>query len=103
MTQNNSKETDSTNPKDLIGLKKIRLSYYPPAGYIHGAAAMENGAIKYGPYNFRKTKIQYMVYLDAILRHTMALIDGEDLAEDSGVHHLGHINATTALLLDAIE
>lgn len=94
---------DETNPKDLLGIKKPQLSLLPPAGIIHGALAMTNGAMKYGPYNFRDKKIQYMIYIDAMLRHLMALLDGEDIAEDSGVHHLGHINANTAILLDAIE
>jgi hypothetical protein len=35
------------------------------------------------------------------MRHLMAWIDGEDIAEDSGVHHLGHVMACCAIILDA--
>ena len=44
-----------------------------------------------------------MGYIGAMKRHLDALLDGEDEAHDSGVHHLGHVNATTAILLDAME
>jgi hypothetical protein len=42
------------------------------------------------------------IYLDAIERHVMALRDGEDIAPDSKVHHIGHIIACGAILADAI-
>jgi hypothetical protein len=96
-------DEESTNPKDLIGSKKPPISLLPPAGIIHGAMAMKNGASKYGPYNFRDKKVQMMIYLDAILRHTLALIDGEDVAEDSQVSHLGHIIAGASIILDCQE
>ena len=93
----------SDNPKDRVGSKKVPLAYLPPAGIIYGGLAMANGADKYGPYNFRDSKISYMTYLHAILRHTLALIDGEDTAEDSQLPHLAHIIANGAILADAIE
>ena len=92
-----------TNPKDLIGSKKPSISLVPPVGIIQIAEAMRNGAEKYGAYNFRGSKVQYTVYLDAILRHTLALIDGEDRAKDSDLHHLAHIGANVAILLDTKE
>lgn len=95
--------TDGTNPKDLVGIKKISLGLFPGAGKIYGAMAMENGASKYGPYNWRDKKVKMSIYLDAIERHLLALRDGEDIAVDSGVHHLGHIIACGGILADAIE
>jgi hypothetical protein len=35
------------------------------------------------------------------MRHTLALVEGEDLAEDSKIHHLAHIGANVVLVLDA--
>jgi hypothetical protein len=64
---------------------------------------MKNGADKYGPYNWRDKKVRMTIYLDAIERHLLALRDGEDIAEDSKVPHLGHIIACGALLADAVE
>lgn len=94
---------DDTNPKDLIGCKKDSISLVPPEGIKEISKAMKNGAEKYGAYNWRDKKVQYMIYLDAIYRHTLALVDREDVAEDSQVHHLGHIGANVCILLDAIK
>lgn len=94
--------SDGLNPKDRIGAKKVPLGLLPGAGKILGALAMADGAKKYEPYNWRDEKIQYTIYLDAIERHLIALRDGENLAQDSGVHHLGHIIAGASILADAI-
>jgi hypothetical protein len=92
---------DETNPKDLIGITKVPMGLLPSAGKIHGAMAMKNGAAKYGPYNWREKKIKMTIYLDAIERHLLAVRDGEDIAQDSGISHLGHIIAGAAIILDA--
>lgn len=94
---------DESNPKDLIGAKKVSLSKLPSAGIVHGAHAMMDGAAKYGPYNWREKKVQASIYVDAAMRHLLAWFDGEETAEDSGVHHLGHAIACAAILLDAQE
>lgn len=98
------------NPKDAIANKKVPLGLLPAVGIIHGAAAMEFGAFRagkdgkgYGPYNWRTTNVRLTVYLDALERHILALRDGEDVAGDSGVHHLGHIIAGASIALDALE
>lgn len=94
---------DSTNPKDLVGINKPRLSLVPPSATIYLAKAMENGANKYGLYNWREKKVQAMIYLDAAMRHIVSYIDGEEEARDSKVHHLAHAMATLAILVDAKE
>ena len=68
---------------------------------LHGAHAMMDGARKYGPFNWRDKKVQAHIYVDAALRHIAAWFDGEELADDSKVHHLGHAIACCAILLDA--
>lgn len=94
---------DQTNPKDLIGIRKPRLSLVPPVSILHEALALTNGAEKYGPYNWREKKVQTMIYIDAALRHIESYLDGEEVAKDSGVHHLGHAKACLGILLDAME
>ena len=96
-------EQTSINPKDLIGLKKPRLSLVPPAGLVYAALAMANGADKYGPYNWREKKVQAMIYLEAAQRHILSYQDGEECAEDSGVPHLGHAIACLLIVIDALE
>lgn len=103
----------SANPKTLMGAKKVpMLSVIPPASIIGEAEAMRYGAFEapradgskgYGPYNWRDQAIEGMTYVDAAIRHLMAWVDGEDNAEDSGIHHLKHAKATIGILLDAME
>jgi hypothetical protein len=96
-------ETKDTNPKDLVGLTKLPLRLVPPVAMARLAEALANGAEKYGPYNWRSKGVSLSVYLEASLRHTFAYMDGEDYAEDSGVHHLAHAMACLAIVFDAME
>lgn len=93
------------NPKDTIGSTKIDLSLVPSAGLAHTALALMNGDFKYSKYNWREKdkEVQMSIYISAIDRHLQCFKDGEDVARDSLVHHLGHIAAGAMILLDAIE
>ncbi len=88
------------NPKTVEGLKKPAMSCVPPVALLHLAHAMMNGEKKYGRMNWRKHTVSSSVYYDAAIRHLMAWLDGETHASDSGVHHLGHVMACCAILLD---
>lgn len=90
------------NPKDLVGAKKAPLALVPPALVIGAAEAMAVGAEKYGPYNWRAYPVQVMTYVEAAMRHLLAFADGQDDAEDTGVHHLKHVVAGMGILLDSI-
>ena len=98
-------QADGTiNPKDAAALTRVPLHLNPPAALVHCAMALHDGAVKYGPYNWREREISLVQYVGgAIGRHVGALLDGEDFAQDSGLHHLAHIMATCAILLDAME
>jgi hypothetical protein len=97
----NSAENIKNNPKLAVGSVKQGFQSIPPSALIPLAQAMDDGARKYGPMNWRESKVVMSIYLDAILRHAFSLIDGEDFAEDSGIHHLGHIMACAAIIIDA--
>jgi Domain of unknown function (DUF5664) len=92
-----------TNPKDALGVKKPDLSVVPPAGVLHLASAMMDGAHKYGPFNWRGNAVLSRIYVAAAMRHLMQYLDGEDIDPTSGVHHLGHAMACCAIVLDARE
>lgn len=92
-----------TNPKDLLGIKKVSLSKVPPAALIYMALAMQDGAKKYGPYNWRENKVIASIYVDACMRHLLAWFDGQEKAEDSGFPHLAHALACLAIITDALE
>lgn len=102
-TQPPESKATTTNPKDLVGATKISLSKFPAVAVAHGAHAMMDGAEKYGAYNWRAKQVQADVYIDAAKRHIDAWFEGEEVAGDSGVHHLGHALACCAILLDAQE
>lgn len=95
-------EYPNNNPKAAIGAKKLPVHLVPPALMLGAAEAMADGAAKYGPYNFRDSVIAADVYMGASLRHLFAWWDGEDVAADSGVHHLKHVAACIGLMLDTI-
>lgn len=100
---NPSIKDSSANPKDLLGQNKPSISLIPPSSLFYLAEAMKNGATKYGPYNWRDRKVQSTIYVDAVFRHLLAYIDGEEDAEDSKISHLAHAMASLAILIDAKE
>lgn len=91
----------ANNPKATAGAKKINLFLLPPIANVHMAHAMFDGELKYGAYKFRETKVEASVYISAALRHLELWADGEEKAKDSKAHHLGHVMACMAILLDA--
>lgn len=97
-----SKATTS-NPKDALGSKKIPLGQVLPVAMAHEACAMLDGDLKYGYRNWRSKPVVARIYIDAALRHLQQWTEGEEIAEDSGVHHLGHARACLGILLDAQE
>lgn len=98
-----SKNKLGTNPKDLLGLKKVPLSLVPASSVIYQALAMKDGARKYGPFNWRANAVIASIYIDAAKRHLESWFDGEGDADDSGVPHLGHALACIGILVDAYE
>lgn len=89
------------NPKTVMGLKKPSTWNIPGTALFVMGAAFVDGARKYGRFNWRQHTVTTSVYCNAIQRHFQAFCDGEDNAEDSGVHHLGHVMACCAILIDA--
>lgn len=101
---------DSTNPKDAVGRKKDLISLVPAEGIRGISRAMRYGAYEakrtdgksgYGPFNWRTTPVRLSVYVDALLRHSLALADGQDLDPDSNLPHEDHIGANVCIIKDA--
>lgn len=99
----NDTESKATNPKDMIGATKLPLHLFPTTAIAHGALALLDGAAKYGRTNYRAVGVRASIYHDAAIRHIQAWFEGEDVAADSGVSHLGHALACIAILIDAGE
>lgn len=98
-----AKQADDSNPKDALGARKPDLSLIPPAAMIYTAQALEEGAAKYGPYNWRTKKVRARVYVAAALRHICEYLDGTDTSPDYPKPSLGGALASLAILVDAIE
>ena len=92
------------NPKDIEARTKgkTRLDLLEPVAERAIADALAFGADKYGVRNYVKAPIEARVYVAAMKRHIDAWLEGEDVAADSGVHHLGHIGANVHVALAAI-
>ena len=92
---------DKTNPKDKLGRAKPGIHCAPAIAILHLGAAMEFGGRKYGKLNWRNKKVLASVYIDAMERHLLAYSVGEMNDEESGLPHLAHVMACSAILLDA--
>jgi hypothetical protein len=99
--QHRSATQEGVNPKEIVGSYKAPIHLIPPALLVHTSVALEDGAWKYGEYNYRQTKVKLTTYINGIYRHLMCLLDGEDLAADSLAEHMGHIAAGCGIVLDA--
>ncbi len=101
------------NPKAAVGGEKISIhSVCPPSGMIETARVMHYGAYEakrsdgkqgYGPFNWREDGIDILTYLNAIERHVLDIVDGEDVAEDSLCLHFAHIAANCLIAIDAMD
>lgn len=76
---------------------KPDMSLLPAEALIEVSRVFTMGKTKYGAWNWAKG-IVYTRILAAILRHTMAIMRGEDRDPESGLLHSAHI-ATNALFL----
>lgn len=97
-----SDEKKDPNPKQAFGDAKRKTQWVPPALHLGAAVAFAEGVGKYGEFNWRKTQVEVMTYVGAILRHVFAYLDGEDVDPESkvGKLHLEGIAACVGILLD---
>lgn len=91
------------NPKTVMGLAKPPFRAIPVTALVWLGKAMMDGLRKYGVLNWRDKPVTASTYYDAALRHLFAYWDGEQYASDSKVHHLGHVMACCAIIIDAEE
>lgn len=92
------------NPKTACGAVKPQLHLVPPVAVQAESYAFQDGAEKYGPYNWRDRPVSVSTYIAAARRHLDAFWDGENIVPDSksGCHHLASVRACMAILLDCM-
>jgi hypothetical protein len=69
---------------------KPRYSLLPLEALEQVVQVLEHGADKYGEGNWRHVPDGRRRYLDAALRHVLAVVRGELTDNDSGRDHLAH-------------
>ena len=80
---------------------KIQLTLVPPAIIWEIAKVRMYGCTKYpngGRDNWKQVEPQR--YRDALLRHIYKWLDGEDIDEESSLHHLSHAACNLAFLIE---
>jgi hypothetical protein len=92
----------ASNPKDVLGIRKVPRSTIPlPVLWELGVAMLE-GALKYARHNYRAVGVRASVYYDACARHMDAWFEGEDTDPDSALNHITKAIATLVVLRDSM-
>jgi len=97
------------DPKQAAGAAKVPLSVLPAAVVLEAGAALGEGAVKYGPHNWRTSGgVVASTYINGCLRHLLAFAMGEDIDPDTtapdgsgGLSHLAKLIASAMVLRDA--
>jgi len=91
------------NPKDIIGSTKVPIELWPELASAYGSLGLADGEGKYGRGNYRATPVRCSIYVAATRRHLAKFMAGEDIDQDSGLPHLGHILACIAIIVEALH
>lgn len=95
--------TESVNPKQSIGLAKLPLAIVPPELQVYAAIGLAEGEAKYGANNFLVTPVIASIYVEALQRHLLKWLLGEECDPLTGVPHLASVAANIAILISAKE
>lgn len=95
-------QVKDTNPKDLIGSKKAKLSVIPAGVMFEIGLGLLEGACKYGRHNYRAAGVRSSVYYDATLGHLMDWWEGQDIDPESGLNHVTKALSSLTVLRDAM-
>lgn len=79
---------------------KPRYSLLPLEALEAVVQVLEHGAARYGVGNWRLVPGARQRYLDACLRHVLAVLRGEDVDKDSGLPHLAHAVSSLLFVMD---
>lgn len=101
-TLTDEKKDRPVNAKQADADVRVPLHLVPPILVVEVAAVMREG-IRPGrwAFNWRDSETSMNTYLSATYRHLMALLDGEDIDQKSGLPHLACIAANCGIMMDA--
>lgn len=92
----------SLNPepgrKDDTG--KLPYDLLPWAAVAQVVAALQYGAKKYAPDNWKQVKDWRRRYFSAACRHLVSWVTGEKLDPETGLHHLAHAGCCVLFMIE---
>lgn len=90
----------------MTGIKhdtdKLPLDLLDPTALEGLAKVLQFGAKKYASHNWRGG-LSYTRLLAAMLRHTFAILRGEDIDSESGLPHIDHVGACWMFLSNMMK
>lgn len=93
------------DPKQFQAIKKMSFKAVPISLLLHAQPGNQNGADKYGVYNWLNLddkSMSMMTYLDALQRHLMLFRAGQDNTSDTNINNLDSMISGLAVLRDAM-
>ena len=85
--------------KEALSTTKSQPSLIPPEFILGMGQVLAFGASKYSIDNWKKCpEDKLYLYKDALLRHFLAYISGEDNDTETGLSHLYHLGCNAAFL-----
>lgn len=91
-----------SNPKDVVGIRKVSLSVLPTPVMWEVSLGMMEGALKYGRHNYRAIGVRASVYYDATQRHLTDWWEGQDIDPASRLNHITKAISSLTVLRDAM-
>ena len=77
---------------------KPRLELLVPEAIEEEAKVWTFGAEKYGEFNWQKG-MSLLTIIASLLRHSFAILRGEDIDKESGFLHAAHIKCNASMLI----
>ena len=93
------------DPKQSQAAKKMAFDAVPLSLLLHAQPGCQNGADKYGVYNWLVLddgSMSINTYLNALQRHLILYRAGQDYTSDTNVHNLDSMISGLAVLRDAM-
>lgn len=97
--------SESIDPKQSQAVKKMSFKAVPISLLMHAQPGNQNGADKYGVYNWLTLddgSMSMTTYLDALQRHLVLFRAGQDRTSDTNIHNLDSMISGLAVLRDAM-
>lgn len=95
----------AVDPKQSQAVKKMQFDAVPISLLLHAQPGNQNGADKYGVYNWLELEDGSMslnTYLNALQRHLILFRAGQDYTSDTNIHNLDSMISGLAVLRDAM-